>query len=784
VENGGNFHLLVCTPMSHAPTTDRQNTTAQDSVCGMEVVREGARHTHQHDGATHFFCGVSCRDKFARDPEGYLSGDVQRAAQKKALAAASAGVKFTCPMHPEIIQEGPGSCPICGMALEPQTVSLDDAPNPELIDFTRRFWVGLILALPLLVFEMGGHLFGLKTPVPANIWPWVQLGLATPVVAWCGFPFFERGLQSFKTGNLNMFTLIAMGTGAAYVYSLIATVAPDVFPEGFRQGGHVAVYFEAAATIIVLVLLGQILELRARDATGKALRALLDLTPPTAIRLEEGEDKERALEEVGVGDRLRVLPGASIPVDGSVESGESYIDEAMVSGEPDLVAKGAGDILIAGTVNGAGTLIMLAEKIGSETLLAGIVQTVAQAQRSRAPVQSLVDRVAAWFVPLVAGVAVLTFVLWALLGPEPALAHGLIAAVSVLIIACPCALGLATPMSIMVATGRAASAGILVREAAALEELSKVDVVVLDKTGTLTEGKPRVVQVVPAGDLGEQAFLTFVAGLEKGSEHPVGRAIIQRAKELGSELTEPQNVTVAPGRGMSGTVDGQLVAVGNEKMMHQTGVAVPDELKNAEVTRIYVSLEGAFAGVIDIDDPVKETAAVSLEALRQAGLKLVMLTGDAEGSARRVADDLGIENLISGVLPDGKAEQIETLKRTGRVAMVGDGINDGPALALAHVGIAMGTGTDLAMETAGITLVGGDLSGLVKARKLAKATSRNIRQNILFAFLYNAMGVPLAAGLLYPFLGVQLSPIAAAAAMSLSSVSVVANALRLRNTAL
>jgi Cu+-exporting ATPase len=763
--------------MSHDPHPIPHTESATDPVCGMEVLREGARFTQQRGDHTHFFCGASCLERFAKDPEGYLSGE----AQKAALSAAPANALYTCPMHPEIVEDGPDSCPICGMALEPQTISLEDAPNPELVDFSRRFWVGLVLALPLLVFEMGGHLFGLKAPLPESIWIWAQLGLATPVVAWCGFPFFERGVQSIRTGNLNMFTLIAMGTGAAYAYSLIATVAPDVFPEGFRHGGHIAVYFEAAATIIVLVLLGQILELRARDATGKALRGLLDLTPPTAIQIKEGEDRELALEEIAVGDRLRVLPGAKVPVDGSVADGESYIDEAMVSGEPNLVAKTIGSSLIAGTVNGTGSLVMIAEKVGTETLLARIVQTVSDAQRSRAPVQSLVDRVASWFVPLVAAVSALAFILWATFGPEPALANGLIAAVSVLIIACPCALGLATPMSIMVASGRAATAGILVRDAAALEELSKVDVVVFDKTGTLTEGKPSVTRLATVDGIADQDFLTIVASLEQASEHPVGEAIIHHALEAGCDLVEPAQVTAMPGLGLTGTVKGQQVDVGNAQMMRDVGITLPDDLSDIDITRIYVGLDGAFAGTIDIEDPIKQTSRSALEALRQGGVKLVMLTGDAEGPARRVAAELEIEKVIFGVLPDGKAKEIENLARTGRVAMIGDGINDGPALALANVGIAMGTGTDLAMETAGITLVGGDLSALVNARQLAKATARNIRQNILFAFGYNAMGVPLAAGVLYPFLGVQLSPMVAAAAMSLSSVSVVVNALRLRN---
>lgn len=769
--------------MSNSLTADAQTKMAIDPVCGMEVPRETARHTHQHQGQGYYFCGASCREKFANDPHGYLSGEAQAAAEAAALEAASAGALFTCPMHPEIITDGPDSCPLCGMALEPQTVSLDDGPNPELVDFTRRFWIGLVFALPLLVFEMGGHVFGLKAPVGPVAWAWTQLALATPVVLWCGFPFFERGLQSVRTGNLNMFTLIALGTGAAYGYSVVATVAPSIFPEGFYKGGLVAVYFEAAATIIVLVLLGQILELRAREATGKALRALLDLTPPTALRLSSGSDREIAeeiaLEEVVTGDRLRVLPGAKVPVDGRVEFGESYIDEAMITGEPYLIAKSSGDALIAGTVNGAGSLIMRAEKIGSETLLSRIVQRVADAQRSRAPVQALVDKVAAWFVPLVAGVAALSFAIWMALGPEPAFTHALIAAVSVLIIACPCALGLATPMSIMVATGRAASNGILVRDAAALEELSKVDVLVFDKTGTLTDGKPRVTGIQTFLGVEETEFLALLASLEQESEHPLAAAIVEKAEQAGCSLVAAEIVKVIPGLGMVGEVLGKKVVAGNRALMHSQGIDLP-QTKISDTTQIFGAIDGVAAGWLTFVDPVKPGAKATLAELRKQGLDLVMLTGDAQAPAHKVANDLGIEKVIAAVLPDGKAQEIERLARSGHVAMVGDGINDGPALALAHVGIAMGTGTDLAMETAGITLVGGDLSALVRARKLAHQTGRNIRQNILFAFAYNALGVPLAAGALYPILGMQLSPMLAAAAMSLSSVSVIVNALRLR----
>lgn len=773
--------------MSHAQMTETLVTTALDPVCGMEVRPETAQHKHQHEGQDYYFCGASCREKFAGDPDGYLSGEAQKKAAADAEKAASAGALFTCPMHPDVVTEGPDSCPLCGMALEPQTLSLDDGPNLELVDFTRRFWVGLVLALPLLVFEMGSHFFGLQIPLSPKVWVWAQLTLATPVVLWCGFPFFERGVQSVRTGNLNMFTLIALGTGAAYAYSVAATVAPGLFPDGFRESGRVAVYFEAAATIVVLVLLGQVLELRAREATGNALKALLDMTPVTALRLSKEGDREVAeeiaLEEVVIGDRLRVLPGAKVPVDGQVEDGESYVDEAMITGEPDLIAKHPGDGLIAGTVNGAGSLIMQAEKIGAETLLARIVQRVAEAQRSRAPIQSLVDKVAAWFVPMVAAVSVLSFALWLILGPEPAFAHALIAAVSVLIIACPCALGLATPMSIMVATGRAASAGVLVRDAAALEELSKVDVLVLDKTGTLTEGKPRVVGLNLFGNMPEDEFLMFIASLEQVSEHPLATAIIDRAKQAERPLGIPENVEVAPGLGIVGDVEGKRIVVGNRALMHLQGIDLPIT-PSGDTTEVYGAIGGVVAGSISVEDPIKPTAKHTLSDLSRQGLDLVMLTGDASGPAKRVADTLGIENVVAGVLPDGKAAEIEKFARDRRVAMVGDGINDGPALALAHVGIAMGTGTDIAMETAGITLVGGDLSALLSARKLAKQTARNIRQNILFAFGYNALGVPLAAGVLYPVLGMQLSPMLAAAAMSLSSVSVIVNALRLRATKL
>ncbi|MCE7998459.1 MAG: cadmium-translocating P-type ATPase [Rhodobiaceae bacterium] len=763
--------------------TETPVAIALDPVCGMEVRPETAQHKHQHEGQDYYFCGASCREKFANDPQGYLSGEAQAAAQATALEAASSGALFTCPMHPDVVTEGPDSCPLCGMALEPQTLSLDDGPNLELVDFTRRFWIGLVFALPLLIFEMGSHLFGLQTPLSPKVWVWTQLGLATPVVLWCGFPFFERGVQSVKSGNLNMFTLIALGTGAAYAYSVAATVAPGVFPDGFRESGRVAVYFEAAATIIVLVLLGQMLELRAREATGKALKALLDMTPATALRLLNEGDREIAeevaLEDVVIGDRLRVLPGAKVPVDGHVEDGESYIDEAMITGEPELIAKAAGDALTAGTVNGAGTLVMLTETVGADTLIARIVQRVAEAQRSRAPIQSLVDKVASWFVPLVGAVAVLSFALWAVLGPDPALAHALIAVVSVLIIACPCALGLATPMSIMVATGRAASNGILVRDAAALEALSKVDTLVFDKTGTLTEGKPRVVDLTLLNGWNEEEFFSLIGSLEQASEHPLAAAIVEKAEQIGCPLFAPQRVEVAPGLGIFGEVQGRKIVVGNRALMHQQGIDLP-LLETSDRTQVYGAVDGVMTGYVAIEDPIKSMAQVALNDLRDQGLDLIMLTGDASGPAMKVGKALGIEKVVSGLLPDGKAAEIESLAKTGRVAMVGDGINDGPALALAQVGIAMGTGSDLAMETAGITLVGGDLKALVRARKLARQTARNIRQNIGFAFGYNALGVPVAAGALYPFLGMQLSPMVAAAAMSLSSVSVVGNALRLR----
>ena len=699
------------------------------------------------------------------------------------------GAQYTCPMHPEIVQDGPGTCPKCGMALEPMTVTRDAEPNEELIDMTRRFWIGLALALPVFILEMGGHLFhtdfGLS-PVVSN---WVQFVLATPVVLWAGAPFFQRGWSSVVTKNLNMFTLIAMGTGTAYAYSVVAILFPHIFPTAFRnEDGTVPVYFEASAVIIVLVLLGQVLELRARDRTSEALRSLLDLATRTARRLtESGDDEEVELGEVEKGDRLRVRPGESVPVDGVVIDGRSSIDESMITGESVPVEKGVDDNVIGGTLNGTGTFVMRAEQVGMETMLSRIVNMVAEAQRSSAPIQGLADKVAGYFVPAVIAVAVIAFIAWSFAGPSPAFGYALVAAVSVLIIACPCALGLATPMSLMVGMGRGAGLGVLIRNGDALERMEKVDTLVVDKTGTLTEGKPRVTEVEPADGVSEEDLLRLAASLERGSEHPLAEAIMEAAKDRGLTLAQTQDFDAPSGKGVTGTVDGRRLALGNRRLMDDLGVAVDklasraDQLRDKGATVMFVTMDGALAGLLAVADPIKKTTPDAIARLREDGLRIVMLTGDNERTARAIAGELGIDEVEAEVLPDHKADTVKRLQGEGRVvAMAGDGVNDAPALASADVGIAMGTGTDIAMESAGVTLVKGDLMGIARARELSRATMRNIRQNLFFAFIYNAAGVPIAAGILYPVFGLLLSPIFAAAAMSLSSVSVIGNALRLR----
>ena len=757
---------------------------AKDPVCGMTVDPAATPHHYEHQGHTYHFCGGGCRSKFAADPQRYL--------EPKAPEPVVAGAIYTCPMHPEVRQQGPGSCPICGMALEPETVGIDDGPNPELVDMTRRFWIGLALALPIFVLEMGQHVLGLHL-LGAPISGWVQLVLATPVVLWAGWPFLVRGWQSIGNRSLNMFTLVAMGTGVAWAYSVVATLAPGLFPPSFRgHDGSVAVYFEAAAVITVLVLLGQVLELRAREQTGGAIKALLTLAPKTARRLRhDGSDEEVPLEHVAVGDRLRVRPGDRVPVDGEVIDGGSAVDESMVTGESLPVEKRPGDKVIGGTLNGSGGLVMRAEKVGSETMLARIVQMVASAQRSRAPIQRLADRVAGWFVPGVIAVAALAFLAWVAFGPEPALAYGLVAAVSVLIIACPCALGLATPMSIMVGVGRGAGLGILIRDAEALERLEKVDTVLVDKTGTLTQGKPAVTAVVPFGDAAEAELVRLAASLERRSEHPLAAALTGAAAEREVALAEPEHFDSLTGKGVVGRVDGRDVAVGNAALMQEIGVDVARAAGDAEglrregATVVHLAIDGRLAGLIAVADPLKPTTAAAIDALHGAKVRVVMLTGDNRTTADAVARRLHIDDIEAEVLPEQKREVVERLRREGRVvAMAGDGVNDAPALAAADVGIAMGTGTEVAIESAGVTLVKGDLAGLAKARALSAATMRNIRQNLFFAFVYNALGVPLAAGLLYPAFGLLLSPIVAAAAMSLSSVSVIGNALRLRSVRL
>jgi Cu+-exporting ATPase len=761
--------------------------TVHDPVCGMTVNPATSKHRFDYRGETYHFCSAGCRTKFAADPIAYLEKD------SRPKAAVPEGAIYTCPMHPEIRQVGPGSCPICGMALEPEVVSLDAPPNPELADMTRRFWIGLVLALPAVVLEMGGHLVGGHGWVDPTLSNWIQFAFATPVVLWAGWPFFVRGWQSLLTRNLNMFTLIAMGTGVAYVYSVIGTVAPGIFPATFRgHGGAVSVYFEAAAVITVLVLLGQVLELRAREATSGAIKALLQLAPKTARRIgEDGADHEVEIDALAVGDHLRVRPGEKVPVDGIILEGRSSLDESLVTGESMPVTKEPGSKVIAGTLNQSGGLVMRADKVGRDTLLSQIVKMVADAQRSRAPIQRLADQVSGWFVPIVILVALVAFGAWAWFGPEPRMAFGLVAAVSVLIIACPCALGLATPMSIMVGVGRGAQAGVLIKNAEALERMEKVDTLVVDKTGTLTEGKPKVVAIVPAAGFHETDILRLAATVERASEHPLADAIVRSAKERNLDLGKVEAFDSPTGKGATGKVGGKTIVLGNANFLQSLGVDAQslndqgERLRGDGATVINMAIDGKLAGLFAIADPVKASTPDALKALAAEGIKVIMLTGDNKTTANAVARSLGIADVEAEVLPDQKSAVVAKLQKAGKiVAMAGDGVNDAPALAAAEVGIAMGTGTDVAMESAGVTLLKGDLGGIVRARRLSQAIMRNIRQNLFFAFIYNAAGIPIAAGILYPTFGLLLSPIIAAAAMALSSVSVVGNALRLRITRL
>jgi Cu+-exporting ATPase len=753
----------------------------------MTVEPATAKHKADHKGQAYYFCSAGCKTKFQANPAKYLDADAT------AAEPVAAGTIYTCPMHPEIRQVGPGSCPICGMALELLTVTAESGPNHELSDMTRRFWIGLVLAVPVVVLEMGGHITGLTMMLGQQLSNWLQLLLATPVVVWAGWPFFVRGWQSLLTRNLNMFTLIALGTGVAWVYSVIATIAPQIFPEAFRQmDGAVAVYFEAAAVITVLVLLGQVLELRARDRTSGAIKALLGLAPKTARRVNsDGREEDVSLEHIAVGDLLRVRPGEKVPVDGEITEGRSALDESMVTGESMPVTKEAGGKVIGGTLNASGGFVMRAEKIGSETMLARIVQMVANAQRSRAPIQRLADQVSGWFVPAVIVVAALAFTAWALWGPEPRLAYGLVAAVAVLIIACPCALGLATPMSIMVGVGRGAQAGVLIRDAEALERMEKIDTIVVDKTGTLTEGKPSVTSIATVQGQEESELLRLAASVEKASEHPLAAAIVAAAQARGLEPAKVMGFDSPSGKGAIGMVDKKRIVIGNSKFLGELNIASDplaakaDAMRRDGATAVFVAVNGKVAGVIGIADAVKSSTPPALAALRDAGIRIVMLTGDNRTTAEAVARRLGITEVEADVLPEKKSDVVAKLKSQGRVvAMAGDGVNDAPALAAADVGIAMGTGTDVAMESAGVTLLKGDLMGIVRARHLSKAVMGNIRQNLFFAFIYNAAGVPIAAGVLYPTFGILLSPMIAAAAMALSSVSVIGNALRLRHSSI
>jgi P-type Cu+ transporter len=773
------------------PAAAPSRPTVRDPVCGMEVTPgQAPGGSSQHAGTTYWFCSPSCRDKFVANRSKYVAPSPLPLPKRAATPKAADTRIYTCPMHPEVRQVGPGSCPKCGMALEPvEPVAEAEGPSVELIDMTRRFWVGVALTLPLLSLEMGGmampEVVG-RLSVTTRLW--IQLGLATPVVLWGGWPFFVRGWRSVITRSLNMFTLIALGTGAAFGYSVFAVLFPDALPHGMRHGGAPPVYFEAASVITTLVLLGQVLELRARSATSGAIRALLGLQPKTARRLRaDGVEEDVPLADVQPGDRLRVRPGERVPVDGVVLDGRSAVDESMITGEPIPVEKEPASRVTGGTVNGTGSFVMHAERVGADTLLAQIVRMVAEAQRSRAPIQRLADQVSAWFVPVVVGVAVLTALGWGLFGPEPRLAYALVNAVAVLIIACPCALGLATPMSIMVATGRGAQAGVLIKNAEALETLEKVDTLVVDKTGTLTEGKPRLVSVVPADGVTEREVLALAAGLERGSEHPLAAAILAGAAERGVTPAEVAEFRSLTGRGVAGVVGGGRVALGNARLLEELGVkpgplgARAEALRGEGQTVVFLVAGDAVTGILGVADPIKPSTPEAIRALRAEGMRVVMLTGDSQVTAKAVARALGLDDVIAEVLPEQKVEAVRRLQGEGRiVAMAGDGVNDAPALAQADVGIAMGTGTDVAMESADVTLIKGDLRGIVRARRLSRASMRNIRQNLVWAFIYNALGVPVAAGVLYPWFGLLLSPIIASAAMSLSSVSVIANALRLR----
>ncbi|WP_299364916.1 copper-translocating P-type ATPase [uncultured Paracoccus sp.] len=755
--------------------------------CGMSLTPEGESgkgetHDHSHTGHAH-------------SGHGHVHGAATgtgKGGQYDTVPVDFTGTVYTCPMHAEVRHPGPGSCPICGMGLEPETVSLeDDGPNPELVDFTRRFWVGAVLTVPLLVLAMGPFVgftyfmerLGERTSL------WIELALATPVILWSGWPFFLRGYNSFRTMNLNMFSLISMGVGAAYLFSIVAVIAPGIFPEGFRDAnGNVGVYFEAAAVIVVLVLLGQVMELRAREGTGKAIRALLDMAAKTALVIRpDGTEEEIDLDQVQLGDHLRVRPGDKVPVDGVVVEGRSSVDESMISGEPVPVEKVAGEPVTGATINGTGSLVIEATRIGSDTVLSQIVQMVANAQRSRAPIQKYADKVAGMFVPAVIGIAILSFISWAIWGPDPALAYGLVSAVAVLIIACPCALGLATPMSIMTATGTGAQMGVLIKNAEALERFEKIDILIVDKTGTLTEGKPKLVAVLPEAGHEEAEVLRLAASLERGSEHPLAEAIVRGAEERGVEFAKAEDFEAVTGKGVKGVVDGKSVALGNAALIHDLGLDSGALVETANARRdngetvMFIVLDGAIAGLVSVADPVKETTPAALKALHEQGFRIIMATGDNERTAQAVASRLGIDEIRADVLPEDKARIIKELQDQGKkVAMAGDGVNDAPALAQADVGIAMGTGADVAIESAGFTLVKGNLDGIVRARKLSHATMRNIRQNLFFAMIYNAAGVPIAAGVLYPFFGILIGPIFAAFAMSASSLSVVLNALRLR----